>query len=444
MIKNIYPGKFIVIEGLDGSGKSAQVDLLIDYLKSKGKEVLLRSEPTTESEAGIKIRKILKGELRAEPMERQSLFVQDRKGHLESIVIPALKEGKFVVCSRYLFSTIAYGTSDGLNMDTLIKMNGDFLLPDLTIYLDVSPEECIKRIEKRGEAKELFEKKEKLIKVEKVYKKLPEIFENIAIISGEGNIEETFENIKKETNKLFTMGKILQSQGEYKILGIMTGLEGEAPLQLIETAGRTAYQSRDKITPESAVKFAEALRKRGHESVFEHSCMIVEFNNVSRGMTHELVRHRIASFTQESTRYVDEKEFTTIAPPKKDLKEKLVELNLPGAENSGLKVSLKVSYEDWMNLNEQMYKGLRSAGWVPQDARQVLPTAIESQIVVTANLREWRHIFKMRCSIDAHWEIREVMVKLLKDVQKRVPVLFDDFQIAEDGQSAILVKPQIQ
>jgi len=111
--------------------------------------------------------------------------------------------------------------------------------------------------------------------------------------------------------------KILQNEGSFKILALMLGINGENPLQLIETAGRTAYQSRDKITQESAVKFAEALRKRGHESVFEHSCMSVEFNDVSRGLTHELVRHRIASFTQESTRYVDEKEFRVIAPKQK-------------------------------------------------------------------------------------------------------------------------------
>lgn len=239
------------------------------------------------------------------------------------------------------------------------------------------------------------------------------------------------------------MSKILQNAGSYKILAIMMGANGENPLQVIETAGRTAYQSRDKITDESALKFAKALRVRGHESVFEHSSMTVEFNDVSRGLTHELVRHRLAAYTQESTRYVDEKEFRVVAPPNKDAEEKLVELTLPGSENSGLKVSLKVSFKDWIELNEQMYKGLRAAGWVPQDARQVLPTGIKSQIVITANLREWRHIFKMRCAIDAHWEIREVMVKLLKEVKEKISILFDDFEISEDGKSATLAKPQL-
>jgi thymidylate synthase (FAD) len=233
--------------------------------------------------------------------------------------------------------------------------------------------------------------------------------------------------------------KILQNDGGFRILALMTGIDGQTPLQLIETAGRTAYQSRDKITDVSALKFAEVLRKRAHESVLEHSCMTVEFNNVSRGLTHELVRHRIASYTQESTRYVDEKDFEVVAPPNKNLEEKLVEVKIPGAEL----MLVKLSFTDFVAINEQMYKGLRQAGWVPQDARQLLPTGLNSQIVVTANLREWRHIFKMRCAPDAHWEIRDVMVKLLKEVKQKVPVLFDDFVLSEDGLSATLVRPTV-
>jgi len=79
-----------------------------------------------------------------------------------------------------------------------------------------------------------------------------------------------------------------------------------------------------------------------------------------------------------------------------------------------------------MDLNEQMYRGLRKLGWVPEDARQVLPTAIKSQIVVTANFREWRHIFKLRTAQNAHWEIRDAMMNLLKDVKEKIPVIFDD------------------
>ena len=216
------------------------------------------------------------------------------------------------------------------------------------------------------------------------------------------------------------MAEILKNAGSHRILSIMAGLDGEDSLQLIEVAGRTAYQSRDRINSESASKFVEMLRNRGHESVLEHSCMTVEFNNVSRGFTHELVRHRIAAFTQESTRYVDENNFKVVVPPGKDKSQKLVELSLPNGEK------IKVSFAEWVDLNEQMYRGLRAANWVPQDARQVLPIGIKSQIVLTANFREWRHIFKLRCSQAAHWEIRRVMQNLLKEVQKRVLIIFDD------------------
>jgi len=216
------------------------------------------------------------------------------------------------------------------------------------------------------------------------------------------------------------MAEIMKNKGSHRILGIMTGMDGENPLQLIEVAGRTAYQSRDRISDESAAKFVKMLRDRGHESVLEHSCMSVEFNDVCRGFTHELVRHRLAAFTQESTRYVDESDFKVVIPPDKDADEKLVELNLPNGEK------IKVSFKEWMDLNEQMYRGLRRMEWVPQDARQVLPIGIKSQIVLTANFREWRHIFKLRTSPAAHWEIRRVMTNLLKDVKKRVPVIFDD------------------
>lgn len=233
--------------------------------------------------------------------------------------------------------------------------------------------------------------------------------------------------------------EILQNAGSHRILAIMTGLEGESTIQLIETAGRISYQSRNKITDSSAAKFVEMIRKRGHESVVEHSSMIVEFNNVSRGFTHELVRHRLVAYTQESTRYVDESDFRVVIPPGKDPNEELVTLDIPsmvGAVPTPNRV--QVSFRDWMELNEQMYRGLKDAGWKAEERRQVLPIGIKSQIVATCNLREWRHIFKLRCAKEAHWEIRRVMVNLLKDVQERVSVIFEDFVLSEDGKSAKL------
>jgi len=203
MIKNNYPGKFIVVEGLDGSGKSAQIKLLIDFLRQKDKEVIETKEPTIESESGRKIKQALRKEIIIEPLELQKLYTQDRKEHLENKVIPSLKDGKFIVCSRYAFSTFAYGYSDGLDVDLLIKMNDNFLLPDLTLVIDVSPESCIKRIEGRGDLKELFEQQEKLTKVNEIYKKLPQMFENVAVVNGERPIPEVFEDIKKIINSKF-------------------------------------------------------------------------------------------------------------------------------------------------------------------------------------------------------------------------------------------------
>jgi len=211
MIKNNYPGKFIVIEGLDGSGKSAQVDLVVNHLEALGRTVVVTKEPTTDSEAGRKVRQALRKEIIVEPMELQKLYVQDRKEHLENKVIPALKEGKFVVSSRYAFSTFAYGYSDGLDVDLLVKLNEEFLLPNLTVIVDVNPESCVERIEGRGEPKELFEKLEKLAKVNEIYKKIPNMFPalggsasggEIVTINGERSIPEVFEEIKKEIVKI--------------------------------------------------------------------------------------------------------------------------------------------------------------------------------------------------------------------------------------------------
>lgn len=202
MIKNSYSGKFVVIEGLDGSGKSAQADLVVDYLKYNGKEVMATKEPTMDSEAGIKIKQALKKEIIIEPLELQKLYVQDRKEHLENIIIPALKEGKFVVSSRYAFSTFAYGHLDGLDVSYLVELNKEFILPDLTIIIDVSSESCMVRISERGNGKELFEEKEKLEKVNQIYKKIPDMFENVVAVNGEKTIQEVFEDIKKVIVKI--------------------------------------------------------------------------------------------------------------------------------------------------------------------------------------------------------------------------------------------------
>lgn len=202
MKKNNYPGKFIVIEGLDGSGKSVQAELLVNFLKQQSKEVIRTKEQTADSKAGLKIKEILLGKAAGTPLELQKLFVQDRKEHLENQIIPALQTGKHVVCERYAASTVAFGGSAGLDIDLLVKMNDNFLLPDLTIILDVSPEICMQRIDARGEPKELFEKAEKLAKVREIYKKMPQIYGNVSVVNGENSEEKVFEDVKKLVNKI--------------------------------------------------------------------------------------------------------------------------------------------------------------------------------------------------------------------------------------------------
>lgn len=217
------------------------------------------------------------------------------------------------------------------------------------------------------------------------------------------------------------MAIILKDAGYHEILSITP-----FPLELIELAGRTSYQSEDKITVESARKFVKMLIDRGHESVLEHVSMTVRFSNVSRGFTHELVRHRLMAITQESTRYTDESSLRVVIPPGKDQDEEITLTNDKG-------IIYGLTFRNWANISERMYKGLLAAGWHYQDARQVLPIGITAQIVVTANFREWRHIFRLRTAPDAHWEIRRVMTNLLKEVKERVPVVFDDIRAGEQN-----------
>jgi len=208
----------------------------------------------------------------------------------------------------------------------------------------------------------------------------------------------------------------LVSQGYFEILTPKTELQDQ--LLRIEKAGRICYQSeKGPITEESSGKFIRMILKRGHESVIEHSCLTVLFRDCSRGFTHEVVRHRLASFSQESTRYVDYwDKLKCILPPHRDPDEPVL-----------LENGQRMSPVEMLSQIEMYYQGLREAGWVPEDARQVLPTATKADIVMTANFREWRHVFEQRTQKPAHWEIRGVMVKLLEELKQTIPVIFEDF-----------------
>jgi len=183
----------------------------------------------------------------------------------------------------------------------------------------------------------------------------------------------------------------------------------DKPLELIEQAGRTCYKSEAKITPESAEAFVEKLLKRNHASVIEHASATVKFIT-NRGVTHELVRHRLASYSQESTRYVKYDDVEFIRPVWWEKWDKLSQM----------------AWLQSMETSEDDYKFLIKHGSRPQQAREVLPNSLKTEIVVTANIREWRHIFKLRCSKAAHPQIRHLMLDCLEGFKKEIPVLFDD------------------
>lgn len=206
------------------------------------------------------------------------------------------------------------------------------------------------------------------------------------------------------------------------------------PLHLIESAGRTCYKSESKMdgTMENAEKFAQMILKRGHESVIEHCSATVRFI-CDRGVSHEIVRHRLASYSQESTRYCDYEggHVAFVIPP-------WVDDVIPGEYCSDIKPPLAFKLESlgWyaaMADSEIAYKGLRSLGWRPEQARSVLLNSLKTEIVMTANLREWRHFFRLRTAPAAHPQMREVACPLLAQFRQAMPVLFDDVGTTESA-----------
>ena len=195
---------------------------------------------------------------------------------------------------------------------------------------------------------------------------------------------------------------------------IVSSVDGDAILKRIEEYGRVCYKSEDRITEDSAKRFVENLIKRGHESVLEHVSVTVKFV-CDRGVSHEIVRHRLASYSQESTRFCNYSkddfgsEITVIEPC----------FLVPGT----------AGYDMWYRaclVAEQMYFKMLNWGCSPQEARAVLPNSLKTELVMTANIREWRHFLKLRTSPAAHPQMREVAGLLLKESKAKIPVVFDD------------------
>ena len=191
------------------------------------------------------------------------------------------------------------------------------------------------------------------------------------------------------------------------------------PALFIGRCARTCYKSEDKSTPERDRKLCVSCLKRNHHSVIEHVSATVRFIT-NRGVTHELVRHRLASFSQESTRYVNygghEMEF--IKPVWWDDNwRRTIDMNVSKAH---------YAWQTAMVMAEKAYNRLLDAGWNPGQARDVLPNALKTEIIVSANLREWLHIFNLRTSTVAHPQMRELMTACRDEFKERVPELFSE------------------
>lgn len=198
---------------------------------------------------------------------------------------------------------------------------------------------------------------------------------------------------------------------------IMTPIDGVQILKHIENCGRICYKSEHKITEDSYLTFAKNIVKRGHEAVIEHCSLSVKFV-CDRGVSHEIVRHRMASYCQESTRYCNyskndfQGEITVIEPI-------FLEQYTDGYS----------MWEEACQIAERAYFKMLDWGCSPQEARAVLPNSLKTEIVMTANLREWRHFLKLRTSKAAHPQIREIAIPLLKELKERIPVIFDDIEV---------------
>lgn len=197
-------------------------------------------------------------------------------------------------------------------------------------------------------------------------------------------------------------------------------LDAEKIMKHIELAGRVCYKSESKISDKSAEKFIANIIKSGHESVIEHVSLTFKIV-CDRGVSHEIVRHRLASYSQSSTRYCNYasdkfgNELTFIKPCFWNEDD----------ENYNL-------WKETLELAEKNYLALIKNGAKPQEARSILPNSLMTEIFMTADLREWRHFLKLRCSKRAHPQMREVALKIYKILNESLPVIFSDIAVDEN------------
>lgn len=198
---------------------------------------------------------------------------------------------------------------------------------------------------------------------------------------------------------------------------LVDDFDAAAIMRKLERAGRVCYKSEGNIKPDSAEKFIRGIIKRGHESVIEHAA--VSFKIIcDRGVTHELVRHRLASYSQESSRFCDYSagkfggELTFIKPC------------FWSEDDDNFRL-----WRETMALVEKNYLALRAAGARPEEARSILPNSLKTEIFVTMNLRELRHFLRLRTAPAAHPQMREVALKILDMMLEKLPAVFDDIKL---------------
>jgi thymidylate synthase (FAD) len=191
---------------------------------------------------------------------------------------------------------------------------------------------------------------------------------------------------------------------------ILTNVDGQLMLQRIEYAGRICYKSESRVTFNSAWAFVQRIIKSGHESVIEHESVTVRII-CDRGVSHEIVRHRLASYSQESTRYCNYGKTGEI----------VLSPMMWGLTDAQI-LRRKALYQ---NI-EEVYLAEVSEGVSPQQARDNLPTCLKTEIVMTCNLREWRHFFKLRTAPAAHPQMREITIPMLVEFKRLIPIVFDD------------------
>lgn len=196
---------------------------------------------------------------------------------------------------------------------------------------------------------------------------------------------------------------------QVELIAITSFLKGDgSPESLIEYAGRVCYRSESRGDPAS---FIQARIRDGHESIIEHASATFEIRGISRACSHQLVRHRLASYSQESQRYVSMDNPEWVLPPS------------IARDEEALKI-----WEQFAEKVKEAYKALRARGIPKEDARFVLPNATSTRIVVTMNFRELRHFFRVRISPQAQWEIRELAVRMLEIIYPRAPAVFGDLR----------------